>query len=112
MRRRTRREVRTISKEWWTMTTQPQTLPKEDATTARQRAEWLACAVCVSVMKVLGKPRDLFRVSAVPVWGNRYRVNVQTGADAVSVRIAHSFFIEADEKGNILQSIPVLERRY
>ena len=29
---------------------------------------------------------------------NHYRVNVQTGADAVSVRIADSFFIEADEE--------------
>jgi len=63
-------------------------------------------------MRVLGKPRDLFRVSAVQLWRNHYRVNVQTGADAVSVRIAHSFFVEVDENGNIVESVPVLERQY
>ena len=91
---------------------QPQALPEVDALTTRQRAERQAGAVCVSLMKVLGKPRDLYRVSAVQLWTNHYRVNVQTGADAVSVRIAHSFFIEADESGNIIESVPVLERQY
>ena len=44
---------------------QPQALPEVDALTTRQRAERQAGAVCVSLMKVLGKPRDLYRVSAV-----------------------------------------------
>lgn len=94
------------------MPTKPQTLPDEDALTNRNRAERQAGAVCVSVMRVLGRPQDLFRVSAVQLWPNHYRVNVQTGPDAVSVQIAHSFFVEVDESGSILESVPRLERRY
>jgi hypothetical protein len=84
----------------------------EQATTRKNRAEQLAAAICTSVMNVLGRPADLFRVSARRLWDNHYRVNVQTGADAVSVRIAHSFFVAADEKGNVVESIPAIARQY
>ncbi len=84
----------------------------EQATTKKKRAEQLAAAICVSVMNVLGRPEDLFRVLAVRLWDNHYRVNVQTGADAVSVRIAHSFFVATDEKGTVLKSIPAIARQY
>lgn len=94
------------------MPTKPQALPDEEALSNRKRTERQADAVCLSVMRVLGRPQDLFRISAVPLWANHYRVNVQTGPDAVSVRIAHSFFVEVDESGSILESIPTLERRY
>ena len=94
------------------MSTPTQALPDEDAGTKRQRAKRLAPAVCASVMRVLGRPRNLFQVSAVHLWGNRYRVNVQTGADAVSVLIAHSYFVEADEAGSVIDSVPALERCY
>jgi hypothetical protein len=63
-------------------------------------------------MRVLGRPRNLFRISAVNLWGNHYRVNVQTGADAVSVVIAHSFFVEVDAEGSVVDSVPALDRRY
>jgi hypothetical protein len=86
--------------------------PDEEAVTKRRRAEQLAAAVCTSVMNVLGRPDNLFRVAAVRLWGNHYRVNVQTGTDAVSVRIAHSFFVAADEKGNVVESIPAITRQY
>ena len=84
----------------------------EQATAKMKRAEQLSAAVCTSVMNILGHPSDLFRVSARKLWDNRYRVNVQTGADAVSVRIAHSFFVAADEKGNVVESIPAIARQY
>lgn len=93
------------------MSTQSQVHPDGDAVAGRKPAE-LAAAVGAAVMRGLGRPRDLFRVAAVRLWGNHYRVNVQTGPDAVSLRIAHSFFVEADEKGNVLGSVPALERRY
>jgi hypothetical protein len=94
------------------MPAKPQALPDEDVLTNRRLAERQADAVCLSVMRVLGRPQDLFRISAMPLWSNHYRVNVQTGPDAVSVRIAHSFFVEVDESGSIIESIPTLERRY
>jgi hypothetical protein len=86
--------------------------PDEEATSKQRRAEQLAAAVCAAVINGLGRPDNLFRVSAVRLWENRYRVNVQTGADAVSIRVAHSFFVAADEKGNVVESTPKITRVY
>jgi hypothetical protein len=84
----------------------------EQVVDERKRAEQLALTVGASVMKVLGRPEHLFRVSAVRLWANQYRVNVQTGIDAVSVRIAHSFFVSTDENGKIIESVPPIARCY
>jgi hypothetical protein len=77
-----------------------------------QRAERLATVIGASVMKALGQPADLFRVSVVRLWGNRYRVNVQTGADVASARIAHSYFLTVDESGQVIASDPAIARLY
>lgn len=90
----------------------PAPVQDEEATPKKARAEQLAAAVCASVMSGLGRPRNLFRVSAVRLWDNRYRVNVQTGADSVSTHIAHSFFVAADDKGNVVESIPPIAKLY
>jgi hypothetical protein len=94
------------------MSTLPVAQPDEEAGRDKKRAEQLADAVCSSVMNALGRPENLFRVAVVRVWKNHYRVNVQTGPDAVSIRIAHSFFVAADEKGNVLESSPRITRLY
>jgi hypothetical protein len=44
------------------------------------------------------------------LWEAHYRVNVFIGADAVSARLAHSYFLETDEAGNILTATPKLTR--
>jgi hypothetical protein len=93
------------------MSTRPTTDPNDEAN-RKNRAERQATAICVSVMHALGRPVDFFRVSVVPLWENRYRVNVQTGSDVPSLRIAHSFFVTADENGNVLESIPPIMRLY
>jgi hypothetical protein len=90
------------------MSTRPTTDPNDES----NRAERQATAICVSVMTALGRPVDFFRVSVVPLWKNRYRVNVQTGSDVPSLCIAHSFFVTADENGNVLESIPPITRLY
>lgn len=59
-----------------------------------------------SVLKSLGRPDNLFRVSVMPLWGHNYRVNVMTGTDATSIRIPNSYFVVADDSGNILHSTP------
>ena len=84
----------------------------EEAALKEKSAERLATLIGVSVMAALGQPENFFRVSVVRLWENHYRVNVQTGADLVTLRVAHSFFIAADEHGNIVESSPTITRRY
>jgi hypothetical protein len=86
--------------------------PDEEAISKKKRAEQLAAAVSASVINILGSPSNLFRVSAVRLWGDHYRVNVQIGSDPVSIRIAHSFFVAVDEKGNVRESTPQIVRVY
>jgi hypothetical protein len=85
--------------------------PDESAPKSRS-GDQQAAALCRFVINLLGRPRDLFRVSAVRLWENQFRVNVQTGADITSVRIAHSFFVAADEDGNVVASVPPIARAY
>jgi hypothetical protein len=75
-------------------------------------SERQAASVCLAVIRVLGRPPDLFGISAVRLWENHFRVNVRTGTDAVSVLIPHSFFVTADETGKVLTSVPRLVRVY
>jgi hypothetical protein len=58
------------------------------------------------VIHTLGQPDGLHAVQVRPLWGDHYRVNVLVGADATSARIAHSYFVEADAEGNIVESTP------
>ena len=71
-----------------------------------------ADALCLSVLTALGRPVSFFRISAVRLWENYFRVNVQTGADPTSVRVAHSFFVAADERGKVVESNPQITRLY
>src|SRR5688500_6881423 len=64
----------------------------------------LVSTISRNVMAALGRPGDLVRVSVGQVTGDVYRVNVVTGEDVSSGRIAHSFFVTADEAGNITAS--------
>ena len=88
------------------------TQPDEDAVGESRKAEQLATAIGASVLNTLGRPDGLFRVSVVRLWRNRYRVNVHTGADAVSTRITDSFFLAVDKAGAVVESNPALTRRY
>ena len=94
------------------MSTPSRARPTAEQVEEERRAEHLATAISVSVMRALGTPADLLRVSVVRLWENRYRVNVQTGPDAVSSRVAHSFFLEVDEAGAVLTSTPAIARLY
>ena len=89
-----------------------QVLPEEEQTPKEKGTEPLAAAVCASVMNTLGRPANLFRVAALRLWGNHFRVNVQTGADAVTLQISHSFFVSTDEHGRVVNSVPPITRCY
>jgi hypothetical protein len=72
----------------------------------------LAAVIRGEVLTALGRPPGMFRVAVFPLWQNHYRVNVLTGADALSVRIRHSYFVTANDEGDIRSSDPVITRQY
>ena len=88
------------------------TIPRQRPDQGASPHERQAAAVCLAVIRALGRPPELLRISAVRLWENCFRVNVQTGADASSARIPHSFFVTADPEGNVLASVPRLARVY
>jgi hypothetical protein len=65
-----------------------------------------------NVLDSLGRPAKLFRVLVMPLWANHYRVNVITGTDAASVQIPNSYFVKADDDGNILEATPRIRKEY
>jgi hypothetical protein len=81
-------------------------------TEKKQEVGLLEAVLRDKVMSALGRPAGLHRLQVKCVWGDNYRVNVFVGDDAVSARIAHSYFLKADGNGTILSSIPPLTRVY
>jgi hypothetical protein len=60
----------------------------------------------------LGEPSDLVRVQVRELWERRYRVNIYVGPDAISARVANSYFLETDDDGHIMASAPRIKRLY
>jgi len=88
---------------------------EEEASLARQQArqsQSLEALVRESVMAGLGEPADLHHVQVRQLWEGHYRVNVFVGADAVSSKVVHSYFLEADSHGKVLDSMPAIARLY
>jgi hypothetical protein len=75
-------------------------------------AELRQSAIRAAVLRALGQPAQLFRVAVFPLWANHFRVNVVTGPNAGSVNIPNSYFVTADEVGNILRSTPRIQKLY
>ena len=68
--------------------------------------------VRTNIIAALGRPPGLLEVAVRALWENHYRVNVLIGPDATSARIAHSYFVEAGENGDILSATPLIKRLY
>ena len=64
------------------------------------------------VLHALGKPTALRAVEVRPLWERHYRVNILVGGDASSVKVAHSYFVEADGTGEIVEATPEIVRQY
>jgi hypothetical protein len=94
------------------MSTPSRAEKNEEVTGKKLQAERIALAIIQSVLRELGKPADLCRVAVIKLWDHHYRVNVQTGSNAVDIRIAHSFFLTANDDGRVLASIPAITRSY
>ena len=89
----------------------PRTQQNEDERTETSRAELLATLIAAAVLRELGPPTGLLRVAVVKLWTNHYRVNVLTGSAADS-RVAHSYFLTADDGGRVLAASPAITRSY
>lgn len=64
------------------------------------------------ILAGLGYPPDLYKLSVFRLWPNHYRVNVLTGRDPAVVQVAHSFFVQTTDAGEIDQTTPSLRRVY
>jgi hypothetical protein len=94
------------------MAKQKVTQPDGETELIDQSAKRVANAICLNIMAALGRPEDFLRITARQVTGSGYRVNVVTGSDAASARIAHSFFITADADGKVTASDPAILKQY
>lgn len=63
------------------------------------------------VLAALGVPAELLRVSVLPLWGNKFRVNVWTSGNN-GAAIPNSYFVTADDQGTITKSEPPIRMQY
>jgi hypothetical protein len=78
----------------------------------QHRRETRDLLVGEQVVHALGEPGGLLKVQVRELWKDHYRVNVFTGKDAASARVAHSYFLVADGDGKIVASTPKIARQY
>lgn len=85
---------------------------QEQAELAKQAHRLRSSVIVGQLLQALGQPAILHRVELRHLWDDNYRANVYVGADAASMRVAHSYFVMADEAGNIITSVPDITRKY
>lgn len=94
------------------MATAPVSPPEGGPEKEKQTTDRRFATIVRSVMDALGRPTDFLKATVRPVGTDNFRVNVVTGSDAASARIAHSFFVGADEQGRVTRSTPVIAKHY
>ena len=85
---------------------------RSEAPLAEPAGRDLSDVISQNVLHTLGRPDDLQRVQVRQLWERHYRVNIFTGGDATSVRVANSFFLIVDAAGVIVSSVPTIARQY
>jgi hypothetical protein len=96
--------------------TQDKTMPpnqqdKKRMDENKQEGERRNAVISQQAIQTLGRPGELDRLQIRQLWQDRYRVNVLVGADVVSAKIGHSFFLVVDRDGNIIESTPKITRQ-
>jgi hypothetical protein len=71
---------------------------------------WREEAIRARVLAALGRPAELLKVSVLPLWGDKFRVNVWTGGSG-GAAIPNSYFVTADDRGVILRSEPPIRKQ-
>ena len=90
----------------------PPTPPNEGQEAKGRGTPPLDVAIRTGVLATLGSPPGLYRLAVLPLWKSYFRVNVLTGSDATTVRVAHSYFVEATDGGEIVSAKPPIVRQY
>ena len=91
----------------------PATKEREQTKDLEQhKRDTLNALIGEQLIHTLGAPDDLLKVQVRLLWEDHYRVNVLVGVDAVSAKVAHSFFLTVDANGNIIESTPKITRKY
>jgi len=78
----------------------------------QEREKRLNVSIGQFVMNALGQPGNLHRVQVKRLWEDHFRVNVLVGPDAASARVAHSYFLVADNGGTVIASSPNISKHY
>jgi hypothetical protein len=78
----------------------------------RHERDTLHTLIEEQVMHTLGAPNDLHKVQVRRLWQHHYRVNIFTGLDAMSGRIANSYFVEVNGDGKIVATRPTITKLY
>ena len=85
----------------------PSEVESTDASPAAARREH---QIRSNVLAALGRPARLLKVAVLPLWGDKFRVNVWTNEGTVG--IPNSYFVTADGSGAVLRSEPPIQRLY
>jgi len=94
------------------MAKQPVEKPDVATEGIERSAKRLANAICLNVIGALGRPIDFLRITARQITEYGYRVNVITGPNNATTRIAHSFFVTVDANGALTGSDPAIVKQY
>jgi hypothetical protein len=78
----------------------------------KQGHRQLSALIGKQVLDALGQPGGLLKTQVRPLWQGHFRVNVLTGVDAASAKVAHSYFLVVDSDGTIIASTPKITRQY
>jgi hypothetical protein len=92
------------------MAIKPQETPAAEGETKARRQ--LPTIIGDKVIDVLGRPHGYLLIQVRKLWDDRYRVNIITGIDLPSAIVAHSFFVVADDEGNIVSATPKITKKY
>jgi hypothetical protein len=63
------------------------------------------------LLRSLGSPDGVLKVRVYPVGDDHFRVNVLVGKNLAVAKITSSYFVSADQQGNILESRPKIVLR-
>lgn len=78
----------------------------------QQEPDKLRALIQKRITQMLGQPGNLMQVQVRLLWEDHYRVNFVVGVDAASARVAHSYFLHADNAGNIIATTPKITKQY
>jgi len=84
---------------------------EQSADQAPQEGGQLGPLIGRRVLEALGQRGDSYRAQVRRLWEGHYRVNLLTGTDAASTRIAASYFLVVGGDGSILASTPGIARQ-